>query len=376
MTPALSILLAGLTVFSLCPAPGFASGSALELVVTQQLDHAVLTTRTPGAEGNKYGFEGGSVRKVHGVYHMFTSEMVGDPEWVKMKLGHWVSPDAIHWTRRGTVYESSGDYTGTDPRAALWAPMPVFNTKQNRWELFYVAYRCAPDTPKQWLNNTDGQIWRAVSTIRGADGIDGPYQDVGVILKPGSDSDSWEGLQGTDSFFPYQVGNTWYGFYGSAHTEALPISSWDVGLAKAPSLAGPWTRVTALNPLKIEGKFIENPIVTRLQDGTYLAVYDTDVAYAIGYTVSTDGVHWSAGQHLIVQKDNGVWASDIRTPLGLVPEGKDSFTLLYTAFEKSSGAPAAGKNMPGTAAVGMVKVQLRHGAKGTPEGAKAGNEQR
>ena len=217
--PVWSMLLAGLAIFTLCPAPGFASDSELELVVTKQLDRPVLTVRTPGAEGNKYGFEGGSVLKVHGTYHMFTSEMVGDPEWVKMKLGHWVSPDAIHWRRRGTVFESSGDFTGKDPRSSLWAPMPVFNAKENRWDVFYVAYRGSPNTPQQWLNNHEGQIWRAVSRTSGVDGIDGPYDDVGVILKRGSDSDSWEGLQGTDSFFPYQVGDTWYGFYGSAHTE-------------------------------------------------------------------------------------------------------------------------------------------------------------
>jgi len=361
-------------VFSLCAALGFAAGPDRELVVAKSLDSPVLTTRSPGAEGNKYGFEGGSVLKVNGAYHLFTSEMVADPEWVKMKLGHWVSPDAIHWTRRGTVFESSGNFTGEDPRASLWAPMPVFNTKDNRWELFYVAYRCAPDTPKQWLNNTDGQIWRAVSKTKGMNGIDGPYEDVGVILKPGSDSDSWEGLQGTDSFYPYQVGDVWYGFYGSAHTEALPISSWQVGLVKAPSLAGPWKRCSELNPLKIEGKFIENPIVTRLKDGTYLAVYDTDVKDAIGYTFSIDGVHWSAGQHLIVQKDSGLWASDVRTPLGLVPEGNNSFTLLYTAFEKGSGTPVAGSSIPAsTAAVGMVKVLLQPVAQA---GTKAGKQDR
>ena len=364
-------------VFSLGAAMGFASGPDRELVVTKSLDSPILTTRSPGAEGNKYGFEGGSVLKVNGAYHLFTSEMVANPEWVKMKLGHWVSPDAIHWTRRGTVFESSGNFTGEDPRAALWAPMPVFSAKENRWNVFYVAYHCAPDTPTQWLNNTEGEIWRAVSRVSGMNGIDGPYKDAGVILKRGKDSDSWEGLQGTDSLFPYQVGNEWYGFYGSAHTEALPISSWQVGLVKAPSLAGPWKRCTELNPLKIEGKFTENPVVTRLKDGTYVAVYDTDVQNAIGYTFSRDGVHWSDGQHLIVQKDSGIWASDIRTPLGLVPEGNDSFTLLYTAFEKGSGAPAAASSIPpSTAAVGMVKVHLQPVAKAAQAEAKAAKQDR
>lgn len=160
-------MLLGAAVLFLCPGRGFASGPDLELVVTKALDQPVLTIRTPGAEGNKHGFEGGSVLKIHGTYHLFTSEMVGDPEWVKMKLGHWVSRDAIHWRRRGTVFESSGNYTGEDPRSSLWAPMPVFNAEENRWNLFYVAYRGAPNTPKQWLNNYEGQIWRAVSRTSG-----------------------------------------------------------------------------------------------------------------------------------------------------------------------------------------------------------------
>ena len=49
--------------------------------------------------------------------------------------------------------------------------------------------------------------------------------------------------------------------YGSAHTEKLPLSSWQVGLATAPSLAGPWKRCSDFNPLKVESRFIENPIV-------------------------------------------------------------------------------------------------------------------
>lgn len=193
-----------------------------ELVATKQFESPVLTIRSSGAEGNKYGFEGGRVLKLNGSYHLFTSEMVGDPHWVKMKLAHWVSQDRLHWTRLATVAESSGDFTGKDPRAALWSPLPVYNPADNRWNLFYVAYQAAPDTPQQWLTNHEGRIWRAVSNSPGIDGIAGPYTDSGVILQRGHDSDPWEGLQGTDSFFPYKVGERWYALYGSAHTEKLP----------------------------------------------------------------------------------------------------------------------------------------------------------
>jgi hypothetical protein len=334
--------------------------AAQELSVTKSFQNPVLTIHSEGAQGNKYGFEGGRVLKIKGTYHLFTSEMVGDPHWVKMRLGHWISQDRLHWKRVATLEESSGDFTGKDQRAALWSPLPVFDSKTDHWNLFYVAYQAAPDTSQQWLTNHEGRIWRAVSQTPDEDGIGGPYKDAGIILQRGKDSDSWEGLQGTDSFFPYRVGDNWYTFYGSAHTEKLPISLWQVGLAKSHDLAGPWQRCTELNPSKVEKRFIENPIVTQLDDGTFVAVYDSDAPNAIGYTFSRDGVQWSPGQQLIVQEGAGVWASEVRTPLGLIPEGKDSFTLFYTANEKVSGAEPDGNGINTTpGSMGMVEVQLK-----------------
>ena len=332
-----------------------------ELTVIRQFENPVLTNRSDGAQGNKYGFEGGRVLKIKGTYHLFTSEMVGEPHWVKMRLAHWTSQDRIHWSRLGTLAESSGDFTGKDPRAALWSPLPVYDPKQGRWNLFYVAYQAAPDTSQQWLTNHEGRIWRAVSATPGEDGIGGPYKDVGIVLQRDKDSDSWEGLQGTDSFFPYLVANRWYAFYGSAHTEKVPISLWQVGLAKASDLAGPWTRCTEFNPLKVESRFIENPIVTPMSDGTYVAVYDTDAPNAIGYSLSSDGIHWSAGEHLIVQEGAGIWAAEVRTPLGLIDEGNGLFTLFYTANEKVSGMepdPNGIVTTPGS--MGMVEIEWKH----------------
>ena len=65
--------------------------------------------------------------KVGGTYHLFTSEMVGDPIWVKTRFGHWTSRDRLAWTRVATVRESSGEFEGKDPRAALWSPLPVWD---------------------------------------------------------------------------------------------------------------------------------------------------------------------------------------------------------------------------------------------------------
>jgi hypothetical protein len=369
MMPLWKMLPLSLAILVLGPLQGFAAASDLELVVTRQFDSPILTIRSSGAEGNKYGFEGGRVLKIKGAYHLFTSEMVGDPHWVKMRLAHWVSADRVHWQRLSTLFESSGDFTGKDPRAALWSPMPVYNAKEGRWNLFYVAYQAAHDTSREWLTNHEGRIWRAVSKTPGPDGIDGPYEDVGIILQRGRDSDSWEGLQGTDSFFPYSIGNTWCAFYGTAHTESLPISSWQVGLASAPELAGPWTRSTQWNPLKMETRFIENPIVTKLADGTYVAVYDVERENSIGYAFSVDGIHWSAGQHLVVQKGDGIWSNDVRTPLGLIEEGKDAFTLFYTANEKIAGTRADGYGVTLTpGAVGLVEVQLERVGRAVVQG--------
>lgn len=332
-----------------------------ELEVTKLWPHPILTIRSEGAQGNKYGFEGGRVVKIKGIYHLFTSEMVGDPHWVKMRLAHWTSPDRLNWRRVATLAESSGDFTGKDPRAALWSPLPVYDPNDDRWNLFYVAYQAAPDTRERWLTNHEGRIWRAVSQALGTDGIGGPYKDVEIVMERGKQSDPWEGLQGTDSFFPYKVGDRWYALYGSAHTEKLPISLWQVGLASAPILAGPWTRSTVLNPLKVEKRFIENPIVSQLSDGTYVAVYDTDEPNAIGYMLSNDGVHWSDGQHLVVQQGTGVWATEVRTPLGLIDEGNGAFTLMYTANEKVSGEQADGYGITSTpGSLGMVEVAWKN----------------
>ena len=210
-------------------AVAFSAPDPLRLVLVAQHPSPVLTTRSPGAEGIRFGFEGGRVVKVAGTYHLFTSEMVDDPIWVRMRLGHWTSADREHWTRVATIRESSGEFTGADPRAALWSPLPVWDDGEERWNLFYVAYRSKPGDGTAFTLNYEGRIWRAQSTVRGESGISGPYEDLGVVMEPGSQSMSWEGLQGTDSFFPWHVGKDWYAMYGSAQSEHLPIKHWLVG---------------------------------------------------------------------------------------------------------------------------------------------------
>jgi len=330
------------------------------LVLVEQYPAPVITTRSRGAEGNQYGFEGGRVVKVGRTYHLFTSEMIGDPVWVRMRLAHWRSEDRLRWTRVSTLYESSGEFEGKDPRAALWSPLPVYDAAEKCWNLFYVAYRAAPNTAAAFRMNHEGRIWRAVSNVKGEAGIGGPYRDVGIVLEPGPDSEPWEGLQGTDSFFPYRVGTRWYALYGSANTEQLPIEHWRVGIASASSLAGPWRRQRTLNPAPIESVFIENPIVTQLRDGRYLAVYDaTKDPDAIGYSISEDGIHWPAGRSLVLQPKTGKWSPEIRTPLGLVDEHDGTFTVFYTGFEQAPDWPGLMESKPvNTFAIGFARVKI------------------
>jgi hypothetical protein len=330
------------------------------LTLLKQYKDAVITVNSPGAEGNKCGFEGGRALKIGGTYHLITTETLTEVRSVPTRLAHWSSEDRIHWKRISTLYASSGDRSGKDARAALWGPMPVYNEEDGRWELFYVAYRSQLKSSTQWLDAYEGRIWRAVSKTPGKQGIGGPYDDVGVILQPDAESQPWEGLQGVDSFFPYRVGKGWYGFYGSANTEKLPVEHWRVGLAHAPALAGPWKRCVGLNPVQLEKVYTENPIVSQLDDGTFLAVYDratvSDVPTAIGYAYSHDGIHWSAGVGLDLQpKDR--WATRINTPLGLIPEGNNTFTVFYTA---EVGHPFSSEEV----GLATLKLEYRQPAQG------------
>ncbi|TAF43628.1 MAG: hypothetical protein EAZ51_08165 [Sphingobacteriales bacterium] len=308
-----------------------------QLVLVNQTPEPVISVRSIGAERIKWGFEGGRVVKIGKTYHLFTSEMIDNPIWTKMKLGYWISTDGLNWTRKATLKQGTGDFTGKDERAALWSPLPVFDKANNRWNLFYVAYKSAPSLPTNFLGNHAGRVWRSVSAVAGINGIGGPYIDKAIVLKPGKDSGSWEGLQGTDSFFPYQVGETWYAFYGSAQTEFKPVKSFLVGMANSTSasIAGPWIRLPKLSPSKLETYFIENPIVTPAPGGGYLCVYDSVGDDAIGWAYSNDGLNWGKGNRLIIQPNAGKWAKDVRTPLGLVYEGDNKFTLYYTGFEES-----------------------------------------
>ena len=327
-----------------------------------------------GTEGIQGGFEGGRVVKVGDTYHMFPTERAGEKEIemyydrVKTKIGHWTSKDAIHWKRESTILQASGTYAITeddnpmnDRRAAIWSYMPVFNEKANKWYGYYLAYTVHKEIQP---NHSFGRIWRCESTVEGIHGISGPYEDKGIIMEPGLDSQPWEGRQGVASFFPYKVGDKYFGFYSGAY----PFSSWAdypkksgkgwfVALAESNSLEGPWQRRNkGLEPIQsIHPTFVENPIVSQLPNGLYIAVFDGGpegwghhLPNMMGYTLSKDGINWSEAHYLPIETKVKKWWDIMRTPLCLIPEGNDIYTIVFNAIDlKKRFHPT-----------GMVKVKL------------------
>ncbi|WP_230280933.1 hypothetical protein [Croceicoccus sp. Ery15] len=330
------------------------------LTVIEEPAEPVIGPEDVRRADNRSGFETGMTLKIDGTYHLFISEMFERPH-LDMRIAHWTSPDAVRWTRQGTVVDSVPGRSAKNPKSEVWLQGVIFDDEADRWNLFYIAYRGGNSEQGEGLNlDYEGTARRAVSQTPGKAGIGGPYEDVGVAMAPGGpDAAVWEGQQGLDSFFPYKVGDQWVALHGS-HNH-FPASPWQVGVATGSSLtSSEWTRVPSEQPSPMEGLFIENPIVEKLPNGHYIALYDANhfapvqpdmpvrPNNSVGYSVSEDGIRWHQGRSLVVQSDDNNWASDLRTPLGLVAEGDGIYTLLYTARMKDQPFWA----------IGRVKVKL------------------
>ncbi len=288
------------------------------------IDPPVITQGDPGTEGNTFGFEGGRALKINKEYHIFTTEMWGEPVWCKTRLAHWKSKDGISWKREATLFESSGDFTGSDSHACLWSPMPTFDKINKNWVLTYVCYRSKPNTPDKWYRNYDGIIALAVSEVKGKKGIGGPYNEKAIIMEPDT-AEPKLGLMGVDSFYPYQADGKWYALYGSS-------TEWN-GLAKSLSLTGPWERLTEAG---VVSRHTENPVVSKLPDGRYVAFFDGCGFYQkFGYMVSSDGYHWSEPFIIDLENHPDKWWGLTRTPMGLIDEGDGNYTLYFTAYNKN-----------------------------------------
>jgi hypothetical protein len=192
--------------------------------------------------------------------------------------------------------------------------------------------------------NHFGIIQHAVSDVAGQEGIGGPYTDKEILMRCENDKpDPWEvgesGLsQAVDSFFPYKVGNKWYAFYGSATISPEPeckYGNWKVGLASADKIEGHWVRMTEQNPVDLKSR-AENPIVFRLDNGTYIALI-YGVGGGLRYTLSQDGVKWSESRLFDVEPKVKKWWRMLRTPLSLIKESDGTYTMFFTAFDAHFG---------------------------------------
>ena len=315
-------------------------GKTLQLV--SEHTGPVISANHPDvlASGNRSGFETGHVVKNDNVYHMFVNEMFERPHR-DMRIAYWTSTDAVNWKRQSTIVSSIPGRTHTNPRAEVWVNAVVFNEEENAWNIFYVAYRAGDSTLGEITGNDyQGRIWRAMSVVKGRNGIAGPYADMGIVLEPGADSQPWEGQQAVASSFPYKAGNTWYAMYdGHYHT---PKGGWPTGMAFAPKLNGPWKRMPdGFNPLKVVEVFMENQIVYQLEDSTYMMIFDSFGDQEIGYSLSEDGINWGKEVRIKIQSPGHTWAEPgdhyTRTPLCAIPEKDGSFTVVYTAMTKVKG---------------------------------------
>jgi len=293
---------------------------------------------------NAFGLEDGVVvRRADGGFTMLAAEMWSAPKWVRMRLGVFTSRDGLAWSRARGLRESTGDFTGVSPHSSSWGPFFVHDVANDTWLLSYVGYRGAPSNASGWLENFEGTIFSRYAAVPGDAGLDSDFGDAGAFAPAGGDAvllapddfsvrGPWphvcQGLQGTDSFFPYPLADgSWAAFVGTSHQEtpnAYGPGKWPVSLATAPALAGPWARRNAAAPaspadapcVDLNGGYSENPVVSRRPDdaGTFHAVFDFlgREAEGFGYACSADGLEWE--QAALVAVPGGC-----RTPFGLLP---------------------------------------------------------
>ena len=320
------------------------------------------------ASGNRTGFETGQVVLQNGIYYMFVGEMF-DKERQDMRASLWKSDDGFDWTRVRTLKHSlQYDQSPVNMKKEVWITAAEFNEIENRWNIFYIAYtggiRQYKDPEKHRTRDYYGRVFRAASIHLGREGIEGPYEDVDIIMYPEwaepknlegqqhlsikvvdkKPVENWEGQQAVASFNPFRIDDgSWMAFYGG-HWHDPRQSKYIVGLARAEHLSGPWERAYDLKPGMLSKWFSENPVVTRLADGRYIAVFQCRIedhdtgegiskANSIGYSISEDGIHWPYRKVVNILPDHD-WTLHMRTPLGLVPEQGNVFRVYYTCRQK------------------------------------------
>jgi hypothetical protein len=358
-----------------------------ELVVVEDYENPIIGADHPDvrASDNRSGFETGKMVVQNGIYYLFIGEMFDKPHQ-DMRAALWKSEDGFEWERvRTLVHSLQYDQSPVNMKKEVWVTAAEFNEVENRWNIFYVAYtggiRQYDDPKRTRTRDYYGRIFRAASIHLGREGIEGPYEDVDIILYPeweepknlegqqhlsvkeveSNPGIEWEGQQAVASFSPFQIEDgSWLAFIGG-HWHEPRNRAWIVGLARAPELSGPWERYPEYSPSGLSSRFSENPLVTRLDDGRYLAVFDcTEEAgdpenaglnsgNMIGYSISEDGKSWPYRKPLNLLPNQDI-SERMRTPLSLIPDGDNTFKIYFSYLEKGDGADFY--------PIGMARVQL------------------
>jgi hypothetical protein len=215
--------------------------------------------------------------------------------------------------------------------------------------------------------NMSGRIFRHDATIKGKKGIAGPFKK-GDWLDIDDKPDWWEGPGKIVCFYPYKVGNEWWGFYGGNsvpnHIDASGTVNpnakniFYAGLAKAESgITSKWVRQSELNPVQMNPEFIENSIVTKVASNLYINLYDGGKVDEIAYATSADGIHWGKEQ-LIKLTNAPAWIKKTRTPVSLIKEGKDLYTIYFTSFDGNNPDQVEPLWHEGFGNVGKLTVRL------------------
>ena len=288
---------------------------------------------------NKHGLEDGVVvRRADGGFTLLAAAMYGEPIWIRMRLDVFTSTDAFNWTKQRSLRTSSADFSGADPHSSSWGPFFVRNPVNDTRALTYIGYRGAPSNASGWLANFEGVAYGAYASLPGDEGLDSDFADASyrsldkVLLAPddfkvqGPWPHPCQGLQGTDSFYPYPLNDgSWAALVGTSHEETpnpWPGGKWPVSLARAPTLFGPWTRYNPTGGapadapcVPLNGGFSENPIVSRRPNNasSFQLLHDMigREAQGFGYACSDNGLDWGGSE--LIETPFGA-----RTPFGMV----------------------------------------------------------
>lgn len=167
---------------------------------------------SPGTADIKFGFEGGTMRKVAGTYYLFSTEVFDTPKTAAVRMAIWKSVDGFSFRKHRVIAVTNRNWNDSTYRMSPWSPMTVFDIERNVWSVFHVGYLRKPNSTNVY--NMSGRIFRLDSKVKVINGIGGPYTPGGwlnIDKKP----DWFEGPGEMVSFYRYKIGKEWWGFYGT-----------------------------------------------------------------------------------------------------------------------------------------------------------------